>query len=81
MFQCVRLSVSSSVILFHRRRKKRGPKNGKIKGKSMEKTPDYKVGKRRGARRAAPYRGKTAGTARETEANRRGGTQTAKEKL
>ena len=63
--------------MFHRERKECGPK----KGKSVEKAPDHKVGKRRGARRAAPYRGKTAGTARKTEANRKDGTKTAKEKL
>ena len=47
--------------MFHRGRKECGPKNGKIKGKSVEKAPDYKVGKRRGARRAAPNRGKPQG--------------------
>lgn len=81
MFQCVMLSVSSNVILFHRERKECGPKNGKIKGKSVEKAPDYKVGKRRGTPTAAPNRGKEASKERETEANRKDATKTAKEKL
>lgn len=40
MFQCVIPSISSNVILFHRRRKKAGRKNGKIKG---EKQPGSKA--------------------------------------
>ncbi len=37
MFQCVGLSVSSDVIMFHRRVKKAGSGNGKSREKAWEK--------------------------------------------
>lgn len=73
MFQRVMLSVSSNVILFHRRRKKAGRKNGKIKGENMEKAPEPEGG-RENVRMAARKQSKTA-------ENHTGGTKPAKERL
>ena len=64
--------------MFHRERKECGPENGKIKGEKRGKSTGLQSGKKKGARTAVTNRGKTA---RETEANRKDGTQTAKEKL
>lgn len=46
MFQCVRLSISSSVIMFHRERKECGPENGKNGGRSRNNAPKPESGKR-----------------------------------
>lgn len=81
MFQCVRLSISSSVIMFHRERKECGPENGKTEGEAGTTHQSPKAEKGGSVRTAATNRGKTAGTTRKTEANRKDGTQTAKEKL
>lgn len=67
MFQCVVLSVSSDVILFHRRRTEHGLKNG---GGRPEQHIKPETGKRGSAQRAAPNRKK-----------RKDGTKTAKDKL
>ena len=45
MFQYVAPSISSDVILFHRRRESVRQKNGKVKGKSMAKAL-YPIGGR-----------------------------------
>ena len=45
MFQCVRLSISSSVIMFHRERKECGPENGKNGGRSRNNAPKPESGK------------------------------------
>lgn len=79
MFQCVRLSISSSVIMFHRERKECGPENGKTEGEAGTTHQSPKAEKGGSVRTAATNRGKTAGTTRKTEANRKDGTQTAKE--
>lgn len=71
MFQCVVLSVSSNVILFHRRRKERGSKNGKIKGKKCR---NQRAEEKKKVRMAARKQGKTA-------ENHMGGTKPTKEKL
>ena len=82
MFQCVRLSISSSVIMFHRERKECGPEKWeKRREKPEQRTKARKRKKGGSVRTAATNRGKTAGTTRKTEANRKDGTQTAKEKL
>ena len=70
MFQCVVLSVSSDVILFHRRRKEHGPKNGKIKGKKCR---NQRAEEKKKVRMAARKQGKTA-------ENHMGGTKPTKEK-
>ena len=57
MFQCVVLSVSSDVILFYRRRKERGAKNGKIKGKKYR---NQRAEEKKKVRMAARKQGKTA---------------------
>ena len=68
--------------MFHRERKECGPENGKNGGRSRNNAPKPESGKKGGSvRTAATNRGKTAGTTRKTEANRKDGTQTAKEKL
>lgn len=54
MFQYVVLSVSSDVILFHRRRKKAGQENGKIKGENMEKVPEPKGGREEKSTNGSP---------------------------
>lgn len=46
MFQRVRLSISSSVIMFHRERKECGPENGKNGGRSRNNAPKPESGKR-----------------------------------
>ena len=46
MFQCVRLSISSSVIMFHRERKECGPENGKNGGRSRNNAPKPESGKK-----------------------------------
>ena len=46
MFQCVRLSISSSVIMFHRERKECGPENGKNRGRSRNNAPKSESGKK-----------------------------------
>ena len=81
MFQCVRLSISSSVIMFHRERKVWAGKWEKRREKPEQRTKARKRKKGGSVRTAATNRGKTAGTTRKTEANRKDGTQTAKEKL
>ena len=89
MFQCVRLSISSSVIMFHRETagfvpEKTGVWAGKWEKRREKPEQRTKARKRKkggSVRTAATNRGKTAGTTRKTEANRKDGTQTAKEKL
>lgn len=56
MFQCVRLSISSSVIMFHRERKECGPENGKNGGRSRNNAPKPESGKRRQTARTARKR-------------------------
>ena len=68
MFQCVVLSVSSDVILFHRRRKERGLKKG---GGRSEQHTKPETGKRGEAHREPHPTGK----------KRKDGTKTAKDKL
>lgn len=46
MFQRVRLSISSSVIMFHRERKECGPENGKNGGRSRNNAPKPESGKK-----------------------------------
>ena len=46
MFQCVMLSISSSVIMFHRERKECGPENGKNGGRSRNNAPKPESGKK-----------------------------------
>ncbi len=46
IFQRVRLSISSSVIMFHRERKECGPENGKNGGRSRNNAPKPESGKR-----------------------------------
>ena len=46
IFQRVRLSISSSVIMFHRERKECGPENGKNGGRSRNNAPKPESGKK-----------------------------------
>lgn len=81
MFQCVRLSISSSVIMFHRERKECGPENGKNGGRSRNNAPKPESGKRGKRTDSRNQSRKNGRETRKTEANRKDGTQTAKEKL
>lgn len=61
MFQCVRLSISSSVIMFHRERKECGPENGKTEGEAGTTHQSPKAEKGGSVRTAATNRGKRQG--------------------
>ncbi|MFR8822907.1 MAG: hypothetical protein ACLVF8_02065 [Parabacteroides merdae] len=73
--------ISSLVIVFHRRKKYAGQKNGKCKGKSKEKHRIRGVKEGIGTQTENSTQEKTAGTESETVESGRNGTKPTKKKL